>query len=134
MRQGECERTLIVAQILISVWSSNIRWSRPTISLEGIANSNLPNSGHILLIFLRLSFPTPQFPKLIFCNVPPNAFNMSSIHRSGIFVSLSASRMDKEWREGEEGRRTSVRRRERREVELGGTGVETWVGRESIQK
>jgi hypothetical protein len=80
-----------------------------------------------------LTFPTTQFPKLIFLNVPPNAFNTSSIHDSGTINCLSASRIDREQRGGEEGRRTSVRMRERRELEFG-EGVDMWGRRDSMDR
>jgi hypothetical protein len=73
-----------------------------TISLVGIANSSLSNSGDILHILLTVSFPTTQFPKLILFEEPPNAFNMPSTHESGIFRCLFASGKVREWRGGEE--------------------------------
>jgi hypothetical protein len=84
-----------------------------TISLVGIANSSLFNLGDILHILLTVSFPTTQFPKLILFKEPPNAFNMSSTYESGIFRCLFASWMVREWKGGEEGRRMSIRRRDK---------------------
>jgi hypothetical protein len=105
-----------------------------TISLTGMANSNISSCEHLPQIFLTLSFPTTQFPKLSLRIVPSNAFNIFSIHNSGMLSCLSESRIESARSGGEEGTRTSVKRRERNDVELCGVGVETSARRESIQR